>query len=393
MCIICHESFDDLNLICILPCGHFYHRDCILQWHRACTSDGIRRFADCPDCRSGFQLGRSSHAIQKVFSMGVRLVKSDGEEALSIEEDHKNAEAQKTIANLTTECSNLRSQLVNTKATVEAKQEEVSRLRGQLLAKEKIAEEEKRRVQYLRDKESQLMKQNKELKSQLETIKEIQTGFQISNDENLERLRINTEAFEKLQSQFLEAEQEADELRKWADLRVAENKRVLMKSFEKEMTELQRNWESKYSICKSDLKKKKTELKKMRKEIESVVASFVGWRPPILTASQDSQTSPINISVDAECQVSNLDLSIFKDVRLNGGIHEKSLGLEVPQDRDLSHLCRDELAGAAGGSFISPLVPSIQQTAQVPSCLLAYGFEAFIDPKMNFGRGWRKYRS
>ena len=43
MCSVCLEEYNSNTKICILPCGHIYHKKCILEWYNKDKS--------CPLCR------------------------------------------------------------------------------------------------------------------------------------------------------------------------------------------------------------------------------------------------------------------------------------------------------------------------------------------------------
>ena len=42
-CIICHDFFKDQEVLVRLPCGHYFHADCISRWLKSNTT--------CPTCR------------------------------------------------------------------------------------------------------------------------------------------------------------------------------------------------------------------------------------------------------------------------------------------------------------------------------------------------------
>jgi len=51
-CAVCKDCFEKKQIVHKLPCGHFYHRDCILPW--------IRKHNTCPVCRHVLPSEKSS---------------------------------------------------------------------------------------------------------------------------------------------------------------------------------------------------------------------------------------------------------------------------------------------------------------------------------------------
>ena len=50
-CACCLEDFVPSSEVAVLPCGHIYHRECIMIWSLSHTAGGA-----CPICRTRFEL-------------------------------------------------------------------------------------------------------------------------------------------------------------------------------------------------------------------------------------------------------------------------------------------------------------------------------------------------
>eukprot|EP01064_Diplonema_japonicum_P007133 TRINITY_DN14850_c4_g1_i1.p1 TRINITY_DN14850_c4_g1~~TRINITY_DN14850_c4_g1_i1.p1 ORF type:complete len:117 (+),score=6.38 TRINITY_DN14850_c4_g1_i1:68-418(+) len=61
LCVICHDTEIDTEMVCTPVCHHSFHMDCISKWFRTCI-DLNYPTVPCPLCRCQLPLGRTNSA-------------------------------------------------------------------------------------------------------------------------------------------------------------------------------------------------------------------------------------------------------------------------------------------------------------------------------------------
>merc|ERR1712098_534074 len=55
LCSVCLGEFDEHQMVLATPCGHHFHRHCIVRW--------IRQKATCPNCRQSLEIATNLNAV------------------------------------------------------------------------------------------------------------------------------------------------------------------------------------------------------------------------------------------------------------------------------------------------------------------------------------------
>ncbi|KAM6325293.1 E3 ubiquitin-protein ligase TRAIP [Podargus strigoides] len=86
-CTICSDFFDNERDVAAVPCGHIFHRACLVQWFDTAPS------RTCPQCR--IQVGRR-HIINKLF-FDVALEEQTGPDAETLQNELDKVKAQLSL--------------------------------------------------------------------------------------------------------------------------------------------------------------------------------------------------------------------------------------------------------------------------------------------------------